>query len=83
MEYIYKENGLFLYNNGEEVGKAICQYSEDTVNILHVIVKPSMRGQGMAALLVERVVSDAAKKGMTVIPTCSYAYAWVREHQSK
>ena len=81
MEYIYKENGLFVYENGVEAGKAICSYSEDTVNILHVIVKPAMRGQGIAAELVERVVRDAKEKGMSVIPTCSYAAAWVRNNK--
>ena len=81
MEYIYKENGLFIYENGVEIGKAICRYSEDTVNILHVIVNPSMRGRGIAAELVKRVISDAREKGMSVIPTCSYAAAWVRNNK--
>ena len=81
MEYIYKENGLFVYENDVEVGKAICRYSEDTVNILHVIVNPSMRGRGIAAELVERVVNNAKEKGMSVIPTCSYAAAWVRNNK--
>lgn len=81
MEFIYKENGLFVYEDGIEIGKAICRYSNDTVNILHVIVKPSKRGQGIAAQIVERVVRDAKEKGMDIIPTCSYAAAWVRENR--
>ena len=64
-----------------EIGKAICQYSENDVNILHVIVEPSMRGNGIAAQLVEHVVSDAKNEGKEIIPTCSYAAAWMREHK--
>ena len=56
MELIRSEKGIFMYENGEEIGKAICRYSEDAVDILHVIVKPEMRGNGLAAVLVERVV---------------------------
>ena len=81
MEFVYKEKGVFLYKDGVEIGKAICQYSENAVNILHVIVEPSMRGNGIAAQLVEHVVSDEKNEGKEIIPTCSYAAAWMREHK--
>lgn len=81
MELIRNEKGLFMYENGEEIGKAICRYSEDAVDILHVIVKPEMRGNGLAAVLVERVVDDAEKENKEIIPTCSYARAWLKEHK--
>lgn len=81
MEFVHKEKGVFLYKDGVEIGKAICQYSENDVNILHVIVEPSMRGNGIAAILVEHVVSDAKNEGKEIIPTCSYAAAWMREHK--
>ena len=81
MEFVYKEKGVFLYKDGVEIGKAICQYSENDVNILHVIVEPSMRGNGIAAQLVEHVVSDAKNEGKEIIPTCSYAAAWMKEHK--
>ena len=81
MELIRNEKGLFMYENGEEIGKAICQYSEDTVDIMHVIVKPSMRGNGLAAILVEHVVNEAKEENKEIIPTCSYARAWLKEHE--
>lgn len=81
MEFVHKEKGVFLYKDGVEIGKAICQYSENDVNILHVIVEPSMRGNGIAAQLVEHVVSDAKNEGKEIILTCSYAAAWMREHK--
>ena len=81
MEFVHKEKGVFLYKDGVEIGKAICQYSENYVNILHVIVEPSMRGTGIAAQLVEHVVSDAKNEGKEIIPTCSYAAAWMKEHK--
>lgn len=81
MEFVHKEKGVFLYKDGVEIGKAICQYSENDVNILHVIVEPSMRGNGIAAQLVEHVVSDAKNEGKEIIPTCSYAAAWMKEHK--
>ena len=81
MELIQKEKGLFMYEKDKEIGKAICEYTEDTVDILHVIVNPSMRGRGLASVLVEKVVTDAEKEGKDVIATCSYAAAWMRENK--
>lgn len=81
MKLIQKEKGLFMYEDDKEIGKAICEYTKDTVDILHVIVKPSMRGKGLAAVLVEQVVTDAKKEGKEVITTCSYAAAWMRENK--
>ena len=81
MKIIRKENGLFMYEDDKEIGKAICEYSSDSVDILHVIVNPSMRGKGLAADLVEQVVMEAKKEGKEVIPTCSYAAAWMKQHK--
>lgn len=41
----------------------------------HTIVPPKIGGQGIARLLVERLVEDARRKDFKVVPQCSYVRA--------
>ena len=43
-------------------------------------VPESRRGQGIAAKLVERLVTDARARGRKVAPACSYVEAAFRRH---
>lgn len=43
------------------------------VAIMHTYSPPAARGRGLARILVERAVADAAAKGVKVAPECSYA----------
>lgn len=46
----------------------------------HTFVPPDMRGQGVAALLVEAMVTDAREQGFAIVPQCSYVEALFRRH---
>lgn len=46
----------------------------------HTEVPPALRGHGVAALLVERLVDDARAGGYRILPTCSYIRAKFRRH---
>jgi predicted GNAT family acetyltransferase len=46
----------------------------------HTIVPPEIGGRGIAAALVERLVSDAREQGFTIVPQCSYVEAQFRRH---
>ncbi len=41
----------------------------------HTVVPPAIGGRGIAARLVERLVSDAREQGFTIVPRCSYVAA--------
>lgn len=43
------------------------------IAIMRTYSPPAARGRGLARILVERAVSDAAEKGVKVVPECSYA----------
>lgn len=43
-------------------------------------VPPALRGHGIAAQLVERLVDDARAGGYRILPTCSYIQAQFRRH---
>jgi len=48
--------------------------------ITHVGVHPELRGQGVAARMVEVSLEYAKEKSLRVIPMCSYAAAYMRRH---
>lgn len=43
------------------------------VAIMRTYSPPAARGRGLARVLVERAVADAAARGDKVLPECSYA----------
>ncbi len=57
-------------------------YIEDGKNfvITHVGVDPSLRGQGVAARIVQVSLEYARKHNLRVVPMCSYAAAYIRRH---
>ena len=50
------------------------------VRINSTRVPEALRGQGIAQLLVERVVADAREQGFTNLPASSYVEAQARRH---
>jgi hypothetical protein len=46
---------------------------ENIIVLNHTYVDPSMRGQSLASILVNKVVEMAREEGLKIVPTCSYA----------
>jgi uncharacterized protein len=44
----------------------------DLMFIDYTFTPPALRGQGTAAMLVERAVADARARGWRVVPVCPY-----------
>ena len=57
-------------------------YIQDGKNfvITHVGVHPELRGQGLAGRIVEAGLAYAKENKLRVIPMCSYAAAYIRQH---
>jgi predicted GNAT family acetyltransferase len=57
-------------------------YIQDGKNfvITHVGVHPDLRGQGIAARIVQVSLEYAKENSLRVIPMCSYAAAYMRRH---
>ena len=51
-----------------------------TVIANHTWVPPSLRGQGIAEALVERLMDDARANGFRVVPRCSYVRKLAGRH---
>lgn len=65
--------------NGE-ISVANYQLQGNNLVITYVGVPPALRGQGVAAKLMDGVVADARQRGLKIIPICSYAAAYMQRH---
>jgi predicted GNAT family acetyltransferase len=53
---------------------------DGTMIITHTGVPPAIGGRGVAAELTRAALAAARREGWTVLPTCSYAAAFIRRH---
>ena len=61
------------YDGERKVGECDCQVTPDGCVIYHTETSPEYGGKGIAKRMVYKLVEEAEKRGMSVIPTCSYA----------
>jgi predicted GNAT family acetyltransferase len=76
----HPENSCFtLTQNGRE---SVVRYLESpgTLDIVSTVVHPADRGHGVAAQLTQAALGYANSKNLAVIPSCSYAAAYLARH---
>jgi uncharacterized protein len=66
--------------DGIVVGFADYTIRSDQVELPHTVIDRSMRGHGLAAVLVERVLDEIRSSGRTVVPTCWYVAQFIDSH---
>jgi predicted GNAT family acetyltransferase len=69
-----------VHVDGHLSGIADYRVDGDVVVLPHTLVDPSMRGQSLGAMLVERALDDARAAGRTVVPQCWYVAEFIAEH---
>lgn len=52
----------------------------ETLVLTHTFVPPSLRGKGLAGILVRHALDFARNSGKNVDPQCSYAAAFLNQH---
>lgn len=53
----------------------------DTLILPHVEAAQALRGSGAAGRLMEGVLEKARADGLSVVPLCSYAVAFMKRHK--
>ena len=80
METIIKEDKIELVQEDKVVGKIEFIKDGNELTITHTIVNPLFRGQGIAIILMEKVINEAKEKGLKIIPVCSYAVSYFEKN---
>ncbi|KPF82404.1 GNAT family N-acetyltransferase [Novosphingobium sp. AAP93] len=52
----------------------------DVLTAEHALVPPEIGGRGIAAKLVEALITDARAQGWKIVPECSYVAAAFKRH---
>lgn len=84
MEFTKTPNGFVLYNAANEMIAEITYRQTNDANIVeadHTFVDQSLRGQGVAAKLVDALVEDMAQQGKKIRPVCSYVVKKFEDEQ--
>ena len=71
----------FELTESGQVAFANYQRRGAVVVIPHVEAPPALRGKGTAARLMEGVLAIVRERDEKVLPTCSYAAAYMRRHK--
>ena len=84
MEYFVDEQGIYL-KDSENAGRVLAEItfikvSENIIEINHTFVDESLRGQGIANILMEKVIDYMEENNLKCILTCSYAIKWFEKH---
>ena len=83
MNYIYEDHKIYVKNEeGTVIVNATFPFIEEGVVVVdHTFVDPSLRGQGVASLLMHEVYKHAKAKGYKIVATCPYAVVWFKKHK--
>ncbi len=82
MELRREADGIHMMDGeGREMGYVLLRPAGgDRVEIVSTVVQQQMRGQGLAAQLLEAAAAELRSQGQRAVPVCSYAAAWFARH---
>lgn len=81
MELRHERDRIFALNpEGKIIAEITFPISDGIATIDHTFVDASLRGQGVAGMLVSSAVEQIRTAGLKAQPTCSYAVKWFSEH---
>jgi predicted GNAT family acetyltransferase len=66
---------------GTAVGVANYIRSGDTISITHTGVETALRGRGLAGELIDFALQDAQRRGLKVLPYCSFVSDYIDRHR--
>lgn len=70
------------YELATDHGLAIAVYrqQDDSAIFTHTEVPPEDEGKGIGARLVRAALDDTRRRGLKIVPACSFVVAFVRRH---
>ena len=69
-----------ITRDGEVLGFAAYQKTDQLVVFTHTEVGPSLEGQGVGGTLVRAALDDIRRQGLRVLPVCPFVHSWMVRH---
>ena len=84
MNWIYEEGRIYCEDENKKLmAEAILTVKTNgEVDIEHVFVDSSLRGQGIAGKIMEAVAEYLRKNRLKTTATCSYAKSWIMKNRA-
>lgn len=83
-EIVVERRGSVYFVRFEDGSKAYLAIREDpergVMELVETYTPPQHRGKGVAKALVKKAVEDAKKKGLKIVPICSYSVYYFIKH---
>lgn len=85
MDFIKEENRIYLKNEQNEIIAQITfnEIKDGIYDINHTFVDESLRGKGIAKLLVEEAIQEIKMKKGKIVASCSYAKKYLEKNNIK
>lgn len=81
MTFEYLDDKIFSVSDGKVIAEIDFPHrDEKRVNITHVFVDESLRGQGIASNLMKLAYDYIKSKGWMIVAKCPYAIEWFKKH---
>jgi len=74
------DRGVFEYRAGDFVAELAYRRRGERMVLVHTAVPLALEGHGVGGQLVRAAVAYAAGEGLTVVPACPFARAWLKRH---
>lgn len=81
MDFQVEPDRVFSTNeHGDLIAEVTFPACDGVANINHTFVDGSLRGQGVASVLLDKAVECICKQNLKIQPTCPYAVKWFQTH---
>jgi uncharacterized protein len=74
------DDSRFEYRSEGSVAELVYRLRGERMVLLHTGVPHALERHGIGGELVRAAVGYAASEGLTVVPACTFARAWLEEH---
>ncbi|WP_431074445.1 GNAT family N-acetyltransferase [Microbacterium phyllosphaerae] len=75
------ESRYEIRTDGALAGYAEYQLRPGAIRFIHTELDPAFQGQGLASILAERALTDAAATGDAIVPLCPYIAKYLTSHE--
>lgn len=75
------DHDRYVFEHHGSVAELIYRVKGDRLVLVHTEVPGDLAGRGIGGGLVRAAVQRAAAAGLTVVPWCPYARAWLEDHR--